>query len=219
MRLLLINPNTSQATTAAMVGIARESLPAVEIDGLSAPFGVPLITSPTALEIGRQAVNALIAGRPPFGYQGIIIAAFDDPALSDLRQAVAVPVTGIAEAGMAEAARHGRFAVVTTTPELAPAIAERAEAYGHGDVFLGTVLTEGDVHQVMGDRQGLADALREACERAVRDLGAQALVIGGGPLAVAARAIAHSLPVPIIEPVPAAVRLAVRRAGRSSPAD
>ncbi len=71
----------------------------------------------------------------------------------------------------------------------------------------------------MGDRQGLADALREACERAVRDLGAQALVIGGGPLAVAARAIAHSLPVPIIEPVPAAVRLAVRRAGRSSPAD
>lgn len=216
MRLLLINPNTSQATTAAIAGIARDSMPGIEIDGLSAPFGVPLITGPTALEIGRQAVNALVAARPPFGYRGIIIAAFGDPGLMDLRQTVAIPVTGIAEAGMAEAAAHGPFAVVTTTPDLVEAIAERADLYGHGDRFLGTMLTHGDVHQVMGDRTRLAEALREACLRAVDELGARALVIGGGPLAVAARAIAGSLPVPIVEPVPAAVRLAVRRAERSS---
>jgi Asp/Glu/hydantoin racemase len=212
MRLLLINPNTSQATTAAMVGIARDTVPGIEIDGLSAPFGVPLITGPTALEIGRQAVNALIAARPPFGYRGLIVAAFGDPGVADLRQSVAIPVTGIAEAGMAEAAAHGPFAVVTTTPDLVGAIAERADLYGHGDLFLGTVLTDGDVHQVMGNREGLSEALREACQRAVKEMGARALVIGGGPLAVAARAIAGSLTVPIIEPVPAAVRLAVLRA-------
>ena len=216
MRLLLINPNTSQATTAAMVGIARDAVPGHEIDGLSAPFCVPLITGPTDLEIGRQAVTALVAARPPFGYRGIILAAFGDPGLSDLRQSSAIPVTGIAEAGMAEAAAHGPFAVVTTTPDLVESIAERAELYGHGDLFLGTALTEGDVHQVMGNRQGLSEALREACLKAVEELGARALVIGGGPLAVAARAIAGSLPVPVIEPVPAAVRLAVQRAERAS---
>lgn len=215
MRLLLINPNTSHATTAAMVGIARESAPSVEIDGMSAPFGVPLITGPAELEIGRDAVTTLMAARPPFGYQGVIIAAFGDPALEDLRRSIAVPVTGIAEAGMAEAARHGRFAVVTTTPDLADSIARRAEAYGHGDLFLGTVLTGGDVHQVMADRQGLGQALLEAGRRAVRELGAKAIVIGGGPLAVAARKIADQLPVPVIEPVPAAVRLAIRRAERN----
>jgi Asp/Glu/hydantoin racemase len=37
-------------------------------------------------------------------------------------------------------------------------------------------------------------------------------VIGGGPLAAAAEALAPRLPVPVIEPVPAAVRAAVRRA-------
>ncbi|KAF0123230.1 MAG: hyuE [Xanthobacteraceae bacterium] len=192
MRLLLINPNTSQATTQAMVGIARESAPSVEIDGLSAPFGVPLITGPAELAIGRDAVVTLMAARPPFGYQGVIVAAFGDPALDELRRTVAVPVTGIAEAGMAEAAHHGRFAVVTTTPDLTESIAARADAYGHGDSFLGTVLT------------------------AVRQLGARAIVIGGGPLAVAAREIANQLPVPVIEPVPAAVRLAIRRAERTA---
>jgi len=216
MRLLLINPNTSHATTAAMVGIARECAPSVEIDGLSAPFGVPLITGPDELEIGREAVATLMAARPPFGYQGVIIAAFGDPGLDDLRHSIAVPVTGIAEAGMAEAARHGRFAVVTTTPDLTSSIAARADAYGHGDIFLGTILTSGDVHQVMADRQGLGQALLEAGRRAVRDLGARAIVIGGGPLAVAARDIADQLPVPVIEPVPAALRLAIRRAERTA---
>ncbi|MBA4444821.1 aspartate/glutamate racemase family protein, partial [Cylindrospermopsis raciborskii CS-506_C] len=111
---------------------------------------------------------------------------------------------------------HGRFAVVTTTPDLTASIAARADACGHGDSFLGTVLTSGDVHQVMADRQGLGRALLEAGQRAVRQLGARAIVIGGGPLAVAAREIADQLPVPVIEPVPAAVRLAIRRAERTS---
>ncbi len=98
-----------------MVGIAREAMPEAEIDGMSAPFGVPLITGPTELSIAHEAVLALVAARPPFGYHGLIVAAFGDPAVEDLRRSVAIPVTGIAEAGMTEAAAYGDFAVVTTT--------------------------------------------------------------------------------------------------------
>ncbi len=216
MRFLLVNPNTSQATTAAMVGIAREAMPEAQIDGISAPFGVPLITGPTELAIAHDAVLALMAARPPFGYHGLIVAAFGDPAVPELRRSVAIPVTGIAEAGMAEAAAHGDFAVVTTTADLVESIAERAMAYGHADRFLGTVLTPGDAHQVMADRKGLVTALLAACRRAVHDNGAKAIVIGGGPLAVAAREIAGQVGVPVIEPVPAAIRLAAERARRST---
>lgn len=212
MRLLLINPNTSHATTEAMLGIAREAAPEVAIEGLSAPFGVPLITSPVELAIAEQAITALLTARAPFGFNGVIVAAFGDPGLSALRRTLAIPVTGIAEAGMAEAARQGPFAVVTTTADLVDSISGLATAYGHDDAFLGTVLTEGDVHAVMASRQGLTEALRLACHRAVDELKARAIVIGGGPLAVAARDLAASLPVPLIEPVPAAVRLAIRRA-------
>jgi Asp/Glu/hydantoin racemase len=212
MRLLLINPNTSHATTAAMVGIARESAPDITIDSMSAPFGVPLITSPVELAIAEEAVTTLMASRPPFGFGGVVVAAFGDPGVLALRRTLPVPVTGIAEAGMAEAAVHGRFAVVTTTHDLVDSIAALAVSYGHGRRFLGTVLTEGDVHALMANRQSLAEALRLACQRAIDELGAEAIIIGGGPLAVAARSLVAGMPVPLIEPVPAAVRLARQRA-------
>ena len=213
MRILLINPNTNHATTEAMLGIAREAAPDIVIHGLSAPFGVPLITSPVELAIAADAVATLLAARQPFGFDGIIVAAFGDPGLVNLRKGTQIPVTSIAEAGMAEAAAHGRFAVVTTTPDLAPSIAGLAESYGHEEHFLGTVLTEGDVHSVMANRNGLIDALHAGCLRAIEELGAEAIIIGGGPLAVAARALATRLPVPLVEPIPAAVRLAMARAG------
>jgi allantoin racemase len=37
------------------------------------------------------------------------------------------------------------------------------------------------------------------------------VVIGGGPLALAARALSATAPVPLVEPLPAAVRLALTR--------
>jgi Asp/Glu/hydantoin racemase len=92
------------------------------------------------------------------------------------------------------------------------AIAASAAAYGHAGSFLGTELTTGDVKALTNDANRLPHALLEACRRALARRSAEAIVIGGGPLAVAARAIAGELPVPIIEPVPAAVRLALSRA-------
>lgn len=212
MHLLLVNPNTNPATTAAMTAIARDAMPGMTVEGLTAPFGTPLITNAAELAIAAEAVVAALAV-PPAGIDGVIVAAFGDPALPRLRERLAVPATGIAEAGMAEAAAGGRrFAVVTTTPDLVTSIAGLAERYGHGALFLGTVLTSGDLRSVMADPDQLAAALLEACRQAVRDLGAEAIIIGGGPLAVAARRIGPDVSVPLVEPVPAAVRLAVARA-------
>jgi allantoin racemase len=149
------------------------------------------------------------------GLSGIVISAFGDPALFEARRLTTLPVTGIAEAGMAEAAAGGRpFAVVTTTPDLVDSIAHSAEIYGHKGSFLGTELTEGDVTALTSDPVRLPQALLAACQRAVTTRGAEAIVIGGGPLAVAARQISGELPVPVIEPVSAAVRLALFRARR-----
>ncbi|MFY9238872.1 MAG: aspartate/glutamate racemase family protein [Roseovarius sp.] len=57
----------------------------------------------------------------------------------------------------------------------------------------------------------LDEALATAIAAAIADGGAEAVVIGGGPLAEAARALASRTPVPLIEPVPAAVRLSLER--------
>ena len=209
MRLLLINPNTSAATTDAMLAIARGAAPdGVTIEGATARFGVPLITDEAALSVAAEAV--LDVPRPG-SLDGIIVAAFGDPGLGTLRRSLAIPVTGIAEAGMAEAARHGRFVVVTTTPALAGSIARIAACYGYGGTFAGVRVTPGDAAELMADPGRLLAALAAACSEAIREDSASAIVIGGGPLARAAHALRQSITIPVIEPIPAAVRLALAR--------
>lgn len=208
MRLTLVNPNTSQATTAAMLAVA-EAEAGFALTGQTARSGETVITNEAALEHAAREVAALapVLRRA----QGVIVAAFGDPGLTALRAALDCPVTGIAEAGMAEAAAGGRrFAVVTTTPDLIRAIARRAEAEGHAG-FAGTWVTPDDPASLMDQPEALRAALLKACLRALDSGGVEAIVIGGGPLALAARALIGVVPVPIIEPVPAAVRLAIRR--------
>ena len=62
----------------------------------------------------------------------------------------------------------------------------------------------------MADPQALAAALEAACWEAI-DAGARAVVIGGGPLGEAAEALSGRLAVPVIAPIPAAMRLALAR--------
>lgn len=221
MKLLLVNPNTSVTTTAAMLAIAREAAPAgVELAGATAAFGAALITDEAKLATAAEAVVSLLREIADPG-DGVIVAAFGDPGLAQLRDDLgrrrpAVPVTGIAEAAFLEARRDGRvFAVATTTPGHVGAITALAAAYGHGAHLRGVFLTPGDPATLMADPDGLVAALETACRAAI-GAGAEAVVIGGGPLAVAARALRATLPVPIIEPVPAAVRLAVERARANS---
>jgi Asp/Glu/hydantoin racemase len=104
-RIVLVNPNTSAALTTLMVEIARERAPAnVQIEGLTAAFGAPLITCDAELDEAADAVRALereLAQRA----DAVIVSAFGDPGADDLARLLRLPVIGIAEAGMRTAGR------------------------------------------------------------------------------------------------------------------
>ena len=87
-RLALINPNTSAETTAAMLEIAREAAAGkAEIAGFTAPFGEPLITTPDALANAAKAVMTLAPDLKGH-FDGVIVAAFGDPAVLSLKDAL-----------------------------------------------------------------------------------------------------------------------------------
>lgn len=211
-RITLINPNTSAATTNLMVSIARAAAPrGLAIDGLTARTGAALITNEATLAIAAGAVVALAA---EVSGDGVIVAAFGDPGADRLRARLDVPVIGIGEASIRAAAAHGRrFAIVTTTPELAAGIERRVVETGCDCGFAGVRVTEHDPIALTADATGLEEALFALVERSIRDDGAEAIVIGGGPLSAAARAIAGRTSVAIIEPVPAAVSWMARVLG------
>jgi allantoin racemase len=206
-RVALINPNTSVATTERMVEIARDhAAGALEIEGVTSPFGSELITKEEELETASRAVASLVPALSR-RFAGAIVSAFGDPGLAELRRALAVPVAGIGEASILEAGSGGRrFAVVTTTPELVSSIDAKVARLGLGASYAGVVLTKGEPIALTADAPRLETTLGAAIKDAIIDRRIEAVVIGGGPLAVAARALAPRFQIPIVEPIPAAVR-------------
>jgi Asp/Glu/hydantoin racemase len=141
------------------------------------------------------------------GLSGVIVSAFGDPGLDDLRGKLRVPVTGICEASILEASFGGRrFGIATVTPGLVDVLARKADALGVGALFTGTRLTAGDPQALMAEPSALEQALAEAVERSLADDQAEAVIIGGGPLGRAATGIARRFSAPVIAPIPAAVR-------------
>ena len=205
--VVLINPNTNRATTERMVEIAREAAGGrFTIGGLTATHGVGLITNEKELAAATLAVRAL-AAKLPANCDGIILSAFGDPGLAELRRRTRIPIAGIGEAGLLAAADGGRrFAIATTTPGLRSSIETMIADLGLSDRYVGTEITEGSPAELTADHQRLETALAAAITRAIDVGGAQAVVIGGGPLAVVARRLAGRFSVPIIEPIPEAVR-------------
>lgn len=209
-RILLLNPNSTASATDRMAVAARAALgPGWTVETATNPDAPPIIADPDGLRRAVRSVPALFRdGLDPA--EGVILSAFLDPGLAELAALLPVPVVGIAAAAMDAAAAHGRFTIVTTTSGLRQAIEELAESYGHGDRLTRVLTTEGDPATVMGDPDRLRAALADLIDRAVAEDRPDAVVIGGGPLADAARSLAEAAPVPVIEPVPAAAR-AIRR--------
>ena len=205
--VLLINPNGNARATRAMARIARQAAPELRLEAVSTKGGPPVITTHRELD---NAAKALAVRPIPARFSGVIVAAFGDPGRDALADRLKMPVVGIAQAGISAAAGGGRrYSVATTTPELAGRIRESADRYGHGRNLVSIHLAEGDPLVVMSDPIRLRDAMRKAVELCVSD-GAEAVVIGGGPLALVARELRDESPVPLIEPVPEAARLMVR---------
>lgn len=204
--ILLINPNSSESTTAMMVKIARDELPADwHVEGLTARRGPSMIVTPTELKAAAAEVEGvwLGAGRD---WAGVIVSAFGDPGIERVRASCDVPVTGIAEASMLEAGQGGRrFGIATVTPHLVDAIEALAEHAGVLHLYTGIRLTDGDPRRLAADPKALEDALARAVEQCIYD-GAEAVIIGGGPLGQAAIGLASRFTVPVIAPIPSAVR-------------
>jgi len=211
-RIALINPNTSTEATELMLASAVRALPAgFSVQGRTAPRGQPMITHQVALDEAAQVVADYGVQVAAEGFDALIISGFGDPGLAALRRSVSLPVYGIAEAGIAEAAQGGRrYSIVTVTPDLHASLLIAAKTHGQKGTLASIRFTQAPLDAVMSTPQALEAALFEACQDAMKHDGAQAIVIGGGPLAKAARDIADRLHIPVIDPVSAAIRLATK---------
>jgi allantoin racemase len=204
----LINPNTSRETTAMMVGIAQAcSASDLTVTGATATRGPPMIVTAAPLAAAAAAEVIEIGTREALAVSGIIIGAFGDPGLEPLRKGVAIPVVGICEASMLEAAAGGRrFGIATVTPDLAMPIEDRVRDLNLLHLYTGIRLTPEDPVALVADPARLQQSLGRAVAECFELDHAEAVIIGGGPLGQAAIGLALWFSQPIIAPIAAAMR-------------
>ena len=207
--VLLLNPNSSAATTALMLDAAAPHLPpGLLLRGTQAAHGPGMIVDAAAL--AASAVEVVRIGTAARGVAAVVVAAFGDPGVARLRALLDIPVIGIGEAALREAAAAGRFGIATTTPGLLASIEAMVRALGLEPGFTGVRMAEGDPLALAADPARQAAALAEAAEACLHQDGAAAVVIGGGPLSGAAAALQGRFGPRLVAPVPAAMRQVAR---------
>lgn len=207
MRLLIVNPNTSPGVT-ARIGAAAQAVarPGDSFTTVSAASGPALIVTEADGAAATIGVLAAIA-RHPGAIDGVILASFGDTGADEVRAAYPdLSVLGIAEAAFAEAGRLDvPFAIVTFAPEVAAPLGETARKHGVADRLLRVATVPGPLHHDPADvADTLSAPLLQLCLECVAE-GAQAIVLGGGPLAGLAARLAGACPVPVIDGTQSAI--------------
>lgn len=207
MRLLVVNPNTSQSVTERLAAVARAAAsPGTEITAATAPRGFPYLSSRAEGQIGGAVALEMLAERVG-DYDGAVIAAFGDPGLHAARDIVDVPVIGMSEAGMLAACLLGRrFSLVTFAPALASWYEDCVAMHGLGS-RCASIRHLDEAFRSIGDvQEEKADALVHLACRTVEQDRPDVIVLAGAPLAGLAPLVAERVPVPLIDPIAASVR-------------
>lgn len=205
-RLLILNPNTSAQVTDMLRGHLQPMLgEGWQIDTATARFGGAYIASEAAYAIAAHAVLDAWSTQAP-GHDAILVGCFGDPGLEALRELAGCPVIGLAEAAMQEAARAGRFVIVTGGERWEPILRRLAASAGLLDRMCGLKVLKESGSELLADPEAALLKLEAAAREAVAETGADAVIIGGAALAGMGEALAARLPFAVIDNVSAAAR-------------
>jgi allantoin racemase len=209
MRLLLANPNTTQAVTDTIAAAARAAAaPDTDIRAVTGRFGARVIGTRTEMAIAEHAALDLLA-READGCDAVVIGASVDSGLRAAREMLAVPVLAITEAALHVAClTGGRFGTITLSRRSAYPLREMIEGYGLTARCGGMRLVDVSPLDLLADPDRVGALIAEQANDLVqRDMVDVVVLIGAVMAAMPAR-VQPRLAVPVVEGVRAAVALA-----------
>jgi allantoin racemase len=207
MNILVINGNTTQAITDRVAATARAiASPGTNILAVTAETGARVIASRTENLLGAHAVLSL-AARHHANCDAAVIAVSTDTGLRAAREALPIPVVGMTEAALLTACALGDGIGFL-------AIGRRVSGmYRETIAMHGMSARVTAFHAIDLPPEGFADPPSIAAPilegiAALAEQGADAAIIGGAAFAGLATQLRDRTPIPIVDGVGAAVRLA-----------
>lgn len=218
MKLLLINPNTTQAVTDAVLVAARAAArPGTELLAVTGTFGPVVIASRAENALAQHCVLSL-AAQHASGCDAVVLAVSLDTALWACRELLDVPVLGMTEAGLLVGATVAtKIGVLTYGRRMGPFYRELVESYGLRERLAAVATIDVEPQQSFSDPAAAEAAVLAGARRLVEHDGAEAVVLAGAAMAAMAARLQPQLPVPLLDGVGCAVALAESLAGLRLP--
>jgi Asp/Glu/hydantoin racemase len=209
VRILLLNPNTTAEVTGLLYAAGhRAASPGTELVAMTAKRGVPYIATRAEAQIGGAIALEMLAEAGQ-NFDAAIIAAFGDPGLFGARELFAFPIVGLAEAAMLTACMVGRkFAIVTFSRTLAPWYHECVAMHGLQARCAGIRALDEAFQSISDVQAEKEEVLVRLANAAVEQDEADVVILSGAPLSGLAEKVRDRIPVPLIDPIAAAVRQA-----------
>ena len=209
-RILVINPNTAKETAELMEAECRKiASPGTVVDAtyIKPTEEISAYKVFSYVDLAICTVESIkIAWKARNDYDGIIVAGFSDVGIDAMKEILDIPVLGIAEAAYHVAALLGhRFTVLTGTSKWTPPKHDYVKALGvESKAVSFRSYSEWDEND---SYESLKKKLIDVANRAIKDDGAEVVILGGGPLVGYGKELEQDLGIPVIDPTIAAFKM------------
>jgi allantoin racemase len=207
MDILVINPNTTASMTRKIGEAARSAASSgTRIIAVNPKDGPPSIEGYFDEVFAIPGMIGAMQKHP--AASACVIACFDDTGLDAARCVGDMPVVGIGEAAFHMASLiAGKFSVVTTLSRSVPAIEHNLVRYGLASRCARVRASDVPVLELEVPGSNARSRISEEIESAIRDDGAEAIVLGCAGMADLAAALGREHGLPVLDGVACAVQL------------
>jgi allantoin racemase len=208
MRILVINPNTSEEMTRDIDREARQYARVdTEILTVCPSWGPRSIEGHYEEELAAVAMLEVIKDRAG-EFDGVVIACYGDPGLAAAREISPVPVVGIAEASMLMACTVAHsFSIVTVLPRVKPLLENTVRLHGLEARCASIRTTPLSVLDCERDPAAAGREIVKAAGLAIEEDGAEAICLGCAGMGPLDKAVESEVGVPVLDGVACAVKL------------
>jgi len=212
MRILVINPNSTEAVTRGI----DEVVEPLRMPGGPAIDCVTLREGPPGIET-QQHVDSVVphllslVSQKDNQYAAFVIACYSDPGLHSLREATKKPVLGISECGILTALTLGhRFGVIAILQQSIPRHLRYVGALGVTERLAAELPVDIPVVE-LSNQEKTFGRMVEVGKTLRHQHGADVVVMGCAGMARYRKPLQDQIGIPVVEPTQAAVAMAIGR--------
>jgi len=206
LKLLVINPNTSEAMTKDIrETVERVKHPETSIAVVSPDFGPEGLESFYDYTLSAFGLCRLLQ-KEKEQYDGVLIACYGDPGLYAAKEICSCPVLGIAETSISLSLLMGSsFAVLAASEKAVPMMENMVAQYGVKERCAGIISLNMGVLDAEAHRDETIKRLIEKGREAI-EKGAEVLILGCAGMTGFADPVQTELGIPVLDPVEIAFR-------------